>query len=263
MNRLRLSRRTVAITASLLAHAALLGVLMVWYLPRATPVASSAQKTSDGEGPIDDQSNESSSPTKQRSAPTESPDVPAEQIGQSIESQLEQVSKLSDEQKRSELEKNLKRLDAIAQEDSVEQVSVTIAESLGLDSTQYTDKQPPADGSFDHDTAQLADVKRSQDASGRWVYETVMVDATGRTMIVPTPAEQGEQLYETFRKMKQYPMARTIYQSVVMPMMQTMLEAEQAGRGLKRKAERAEGKTGKRQQDSPAAAETTTPVAPR
>lgn len=43
-------------------------------------------------------------------------------------------------------------------------------------------------------------------------------------------ADEGERLHRTFETMKQFPMAKGIYQSVVMPMIQKMLEAETSDR---------------------------------
>ena len=53
-----------------------------------------------------------------------------------------------------------------------------------------------------------------------------MVDAEGRKMTVPMSRSEGESVYQTFETMNQFPMAKGIYQSVVMPMLQKMMEAE-------------------------------------
>lgn len=145
-----------------------------------------------------------------------------------MESQFDAASKLSEEQKRSELEKNLQRLKSIANTESVRQVSEKIAGSLGLDVTQYAGKKEAStEGTFDVETSQLSDVSRTRNSQGGWKYESVMVDADGREMTVPLSEAEGESLYETFQLMKRYPMAEGIYRSVVMPMMQQILETQQ------------------------------------
>ncbi|WP_372896069.1 hypothetical protein [Stieleria sp.] len=237
-----MTRKRLAIGISLAVHALLLVVLLVWYVPRPQ-VATGPQATGAAGGGASETESDTSSSSQPnanpsadestRAVPAELDDVaqaPAEvspqEIEQSIESQIRSAETLSDERKLTELEKNLKRLESVANEQSVQQVSSTIAESLGLDVDQYADKTPPAEGAFDTHTAQLSDVVRTRDESGDWRYETVMVDAEGRQMRVPTDAAGGQQLYDTFELMKRYPMARGVYQSIVMPMLQKMLEEE-------------------------------------
>ncbi|QDV47749.1 hypothetical protein Enr13x_76610 [Stieleria neptunia] len=239
-----MTRKQIAIGISLAVHAILLVVLLVWYVPRpqaaSGPRAASAGDAGDGTSETASDASPPGESTPSQPADQPSPAVPAEldnvaqapaevspqEIERSIDSQIQATESLSDERKLTELEKNLKRLESVASEQSVQQVSATIAQSLGLDVDQYADKTPPAEGTFDTKTAQLSDVIRTQDESGDWRYETVMVDAQGREMRVPTDAAGGEPLYDTFELMNRYPMARGVYQSVVMPMLQKMLEEE-------------------------------------
>ncbi|MGB7345940.1 MAG: hypothetical protein WBD20_17110, partial [Pirellulaceae bacterium] len=60
----------------------------------------------------------------------------------------------------------------------------------------------------------------------------------GRTSQVELSAAEGETMHEVFTKMKKYPMAAGIYRSVVMPMLQKLIEAEKATKKLAREAER-------------------------
>lgn len=159
--------------------------------------------------------------------PHSASNVPAEQIAKSVESQIDQATKLPNQVKQSELGKKLERLEAIASPESVEEVSSTIASTMGLDRELYADKEPPAEGLFDFDSAQIKDVERIESESGNDRYEAVMVDSEGRTMRVPMTTEEGQSLYETFGRLKSFPMAKGIYQSVVMPMIQKLLEESQ------------------------------------
>lgn len=207
----------------------LLGVLCFWYVPR---VRSHPEPASSGSSPS---SVEPAASQPESSAPVaealkriaeEQPEVSADEVKQSIESQIDQGEKLTDERKLSELEKNLKKLESVASEESVGQVSSMIAESLGLDTDQYASRETAVEGTFDTESAQMSDVLRSKDEQGNWQYETLMVDAKGHQMRVPLSDEEGARLYETFEMMRQYPMARGVYESVVMPMMQKMLEED-------------------------------------
>jgi hypothetical protein len=217
----RSPRRRLAIVVSILFHVALLTLLFCWYFPRSTTseVKSNSGAAGNAVGP-----QSADSPRSPSVPPAPSANVPPEQIEASIQSQIKQVERLSDDAKIAELEKNLRRLESIATEASVQEVTTTIANSLGLEPGPGPSEQPSS-GPFDHDTAQLHDVLRNHSDSGSWEYEFVMVDAAGRTQTVPMTAAEGEPVYEAFDKMKQYPMAAGIYRQLVMPMIQKLIEA--------------------------------------
>jgi TolA-binding protein len=220
-----------AIILSVSAHVVLAVVLLVWYVPsrRSNSAVPTAQV-----GSATDASGGSSKPPQ----PEPLLDVSPQQVQASIDSQIEQVEKLSDERMLSELEQNLKRLDSLADEESVKQVTTTIASSIGLDQDQYAPQATPADGPFDSKTAQLQDVTRTRTDAGVWEYESILVDDEGRTMEVPMTAAEGETVYNTFEQMKKYPIAEGIYRGVVMPLIQKMLEAQQVTDQIAREAER-------------------------
>lgn len=225
-------RRAVVISVSF--HLLLLGGLLFWSLPRPSEL-SKQQSTS--AMPADD------SLSNQQSAPIPKPapaDVPHDQIKDSLADQIDQVAKLPDDKKLSELEKNLKRLEEVADEESVADVSVAIASSLGLDSEQYAEKEASTEGEFDANSAQLIDVSRKRNESGEWVYESIMVDANGHQQTVQMDQANGELIFQTFQQMKKYPMAEGIYRSVVMPLMQQMLEAQDLAEKAAIEAERLE-----------------------
>ncbi len=213
-------RRRLAIIVSILFHIALLTALFFWYFPRpSTQVTQNSRGTGNSVAP-----RPAAAPQTRIAPPATAPQVPPEQIEASIQSQIEQVKRLSDDAKLTELEKNLRRLESISTEASVQEVTTTIANSLGLEpGPEPSDQLSP--GPFDHDTGQLHDVLRDRSDSGSWEYEFVMVDAAGRTQTVPMTAAEGEPVYEAFDKMKQYPMAAGIYRQLVMPMIQKMIEA--------------------------------------
>ena len=144
--------------------------------------------------------------------------------------------------KLSELEKNLKRLDRVSDAESVEQVTTTIADTLGLDTQTYQRKPTVAEGPFDPSTAQIEDVTRTKSDDGTWVYESVLVDAEGRRQNVPMSESDGETTYEAFQQMKRFPMAEGIYRSVVMPLIQKTIAAAEIAKEAAAKAEQAAAK---------------------
>ena len=226
-------RRSVLI--SVLFHVALLVGLLCWYIPHRSASPPSAAKQSVlsgsiGRGPV-------STP---RSLPaTSGEDIPAEQIKASLESAMDQTNGLSSEQKLSELEKNLRRLNSVSSPESIQDTTDKIAETLGL-SSGPTPSSTPADGMFDTGTAQIHDVTRTRQENGSWAYHTVLVDNEGRTQNVELGEAEGEVTYNTFQQLKKFPMAEGIYRKLVMPMLQSVLDAADATQEQARRARQAQ-----------------------
>ncbi len=224
------SRKKFALVASLLFHAALAAVLLFWYVPsfKADPNSDAAvqQPVQQPAGTGTDRTAKAAE--QPPASVTEPIQVSDEEVQRSVESQIAEVQKLDDDRKRSELERNLRRLESISNEENVQKVSEKIAGALGLDSDQYSQKKEPAEGEFDFDTAQIESILREKNPQGQWTYQSVMIDAQGRRTQVDLSPEEGQQLHQTFETMQQFPLAQGIYRSVVMPMMQKLIEAEKA-----------------------------------
>lgn len=222
------TRRSIVI--SVLFHIALIAVLLFWYVPLPTPSRNAGVSSGDNEQRLE------TPRTTGTPSLSENPKVPKEQIEASIEAQIKAAESLSEERKRTELEKNLQRLESIASEDSVQEVTATIAGSLGLEPGPRPAEQPPA-GPFDPGTAQILEVNRVQGPGGRWQYTSLLVDAEGRTQEVPLSESEGESAYKTMQTLKQYPIADGIYRQLVMPMIQGMIEASEKTQQAAREAE--------------------------
>jgi len=200
---------------SVLFHVLLLATLLSWYLPKK-PAAETAAVSSP------------STSTKPQT-PKKLPEinVPAAQIQASVESQIESVATKSDLVKLKELDQNFKRLDNNSDEQSTNAVANAVAESMGLDRQQYQAKPTSPGLSFNPSTAQLKDVSRTQNDAGEFQYEALMVDSNGNEQTVAISEVEGQPAYEMFEKLKNYPMAQGIYQQLVMPMLQKMLEEKE------------------------------------
>lgn len=212
------SRFRIGIAISVLAHIVLVIVLVFKYIPSRS-------------GNRGNTSVSQSEPTQSRPEPPKpatSGSISPDQIQKSLDVQIEQIEKVSDEKKLSELERNLRRLESVASTDSVVETGTAVASKLGLNTSQYLANKPPQSGEFDPDTAQLADVTRSKNDAGQWEYESVLVDSGGRQMTVAMNASEGETVFQTFQTMKRYPMAQGIYRGVVMPLLQKMMKAKDA-----------------------------------
>jgi len=55
-----------------------------------------------------------------------------------------------------------------------------------------------------------------------------MIDADGNKSQVPLSESEGEVAFETFRKMKQFPMAEGLYRKLVMPMLQRLIQTNES-----------------------------------
>lgn len=212
-----------AILISVLVHLGLLVSLLCWYIPHR----SKTEALPDRQSAASDSGDPVTSRTPPSSPSTSGEDVPAEQIQASLESAMEQTGGLSTEQKLSELEKNLKRLNSISSPESIQDTTDKIAETLGL-SSGPTPSSKPAQGAFDTATAQIHDVTRARQEDGSWIYHTVLVDKAGRTQQVELAEAEGKSTYNTFQQLKKFPMAEGIYRQLVMPMLQSVLDAADA-----------------------------------
>ena len=212
----RVRRR--ALIVSILFHVVLLSVLLFWYFPPRD--SGQTQAAVKGANP----QTSGVSPTQAPERSVIDPVVPASQMEASVQSTLDQIKDMPEEQKLSELEKNLRRLDAISNEQSVGKTRQVIAETLDLEPGAEPLSEPPG-GTFDAATAQIHNVIRERDGESRWIYKSVLVDSLGRTQTVVMPALEGETTYNTFEQMKKYPMAEGIYRQLVMPMLQKMIAA--------------------------------------
>lgn len=212
------NRYRIPILLSIAFHVALVIVLLLWY--RSDNPIAAQQKP---------QETDDAASIAQQSLPpkiTEDIVVPPAQIQSSVQSKIAQVGTVSNEIKRKQLDKELGRLQRVSDQESVDQVADAVAKSMGIDQSQYADKPVSTDGDFDHNTAQIKTVTRNKDEAGDWQYVATMIDAQGHQLETPLSESEGASVYETFEKMKQYPMAESLYQKIIMPIMQKMIESE-------------------------------------
>ena len=183
-----------------LFHIALLIALLCWYLPEHSQPIAQAENQAAAANKIQPAKDESNSSIPAN--PGEN--VPATEVLASLENAVSQAQRLSDERQLSELEKQLKRLNSISSEESVQETTNKIANTLGLTPGPIpTENSVP--GGFDHKTAQIHNVNRIRDEHGNWQYRSILVDAAGRTEEVALPANEGEVTYKTFQQLKQFP----------------------------------------------------------
>jgi hypothetical protein len=203
----------LALVGSILFHIALAALLVTWYFPSQTPQSDVVN--------IGDQTDAVAVLTPRELPPAN--DVPSEQIETSLRSAIDSVADASDERKLSELERNVRRLEQVASESSIGEVSEAIRSATGLEERASAPATAEVGGPFDFDSAQFHDVTRHANEKGEWVYRSILLDSKGRTIEVDLTQSEGKTAYETMQMVKASPFAETIYRSMVMPMLDKLV----------------------------------------
>lgn len=138
---------------------------------------------------------------------------------------VEDAEELDDDEKLANLEAQVNRLNALATEESVDQLVPRIQQWFGTEARASKPATEEVEGPFDSDTAQFHEVRRLETASGRFQYVGVMVDAQGRTLEVEMDAEQGKKSYDTMQLLKDNPLADRVYRRMAMPLLDKMIQA--------------------------------------
>lgn len=148
----------------------------------------------------------------------------AEFTRQQLQQAREQAADRSADQQTRELEELARRLGNVSSEQSVEQLTDTLAPWLGIDASRATAPAEKTDDSpFDPDTAQVSDVLKHE-TGGAVRYVAVLVDASGRTLETPLDNADGEALYDVFQLMKKFPLLETVYRKTVMGLLDQIIE---------------------------------------
>jgi hypothetical protein len=204
-------------------HVLLIGVLAFWYLPKLDSqpvVADSANRANVATKPTELPSSTDST------AALPPANVPAEKIKASLNANIQATADRSDERNLQALDQNLNRAQQVVKPESVNELVEAVAGSMNIDTNVYADKKPVAGTTFDPNTAQLTSVERKATGDGNWTYEALMVDRNGNRSTVPMTPAEGATAYEAFEKIKSMPMAGAIYQQLVMPILQQLVEPE-------------------------------------
>ncbi|MFG0263319.1 MAG: PepSY domain-containing protein [Novipirellula sp. JB048] len=213
----RLARRAVVISVAV--HVVAATALLCWYLPirmesgPAQTVPNPPALAGAAEPPPPDR-------------PSAASRAVSEQIQKSLDQQITRQQTQPPATMLDELEQNLSRLERGSSPASLEQMTNKITQSMGLDRDQYSTKTAIPPGMIDFDSAQIEDVSRRKDDRGEWEYEVILVDSQGRTSRTQVDASEGAVLYDTFEKIKRFPMAEGIYRQIVMPLMQKMIAGQ-------------------------------------
>jgi hypothetical protein len=155
--------------------------------------------------------------------------TPDEVTSDKVESKLTHAIKaaesLSDEEKLNKLEGLSDQLNKVSNEESLKDLAQRFKGWMGTKDRATQPAEGPVAGSFDFDTAQIHNVKRSKDKNGRWAYRTELIDSAGRTMEIDTDPADGESTYRMFQLLKSNPLADKIYREMTMGLIDKMIRS--------------------------------------
>lgn len=152
----------------------------------------------------------------------------AEFTRQQLQQARERITDRPAAEQTLELEVLARRLGNVSSEQSVEQLTDTLAPWLGIDGARATAPAGKTDDApFDPDTAQVSDVLKHENG-GAVQYVAVLVDAAGRTLETPLEQADGEALYDVFQLMKKFPLLETVYRKTVMALLDRLIEEQQS-----------------------------------
>lgn len=143
----------------------------------------------------------------------------ANELNRRITDSVDDANQLSPDQQRDRLRQLAGQLNDVATDKSVEQLTGTLQQALGVAPRAVRPAEKPVDGEFDFKTAQLHDVRREPLEGGGFRYVTVLLDAAGRTNETELSAAEGEQLYKTWELIKANPLLEKVYRGIVMQLL--------------------------------------------
>lgn len=157
-------------------------------------------------------------------SPDDSDDVEAANwVLARVTQEIAAAEKLSQEEQYQRLEQLTGTLNAVGTEPGVEEATAQLAKLLSTKPRATEPAKDPPPGEFDLDSAQLYDIKRTDNGSGGFTYAAVLLDAEGRTLESELTEAEGEQLYRTFELMKANPLLARVYRGVVMGLLDKLL----------------------------------------
>ena len=121
------------------------------------------------------------------------------------------------------LERLTGTLNEVATEESVDEATARLAQLLNTKPRATEPAAEPPPGEFDLNSAQLYDVKRTDNGRGGYSYTAVLLDAEGRTFDSELTEAEGEQLFRTFELIKANPLLARVYRGVVMSLLDKLL----------------------------------------
>ena len=146
-----------------------------------------------------------------------------------VASEIAAAEEASQEDQFRRLERLTGTLNDVASDQSVKEATARLSQLLNTKPRATEPAAEPPPGEFDVNTAQLYDVKRSDNGRGGYDYVAVLLDAEGRTLDSALTEAEGQQLFRTFELMKANPLLAQVYRGVVMSLLDKLLRPTTGG----------------------------------
>lgn len=153
--------------------------------------------------------------------------VTADMVNERLQETIQQNQQLDRQTQLDRLETLAGRLTEKSSEKSVDELAGKFREWMGTKARATEPAREPPPGPFDYETAQLYDVRRDgTDEAPRYI--ALLLDADGRVSEEELPPEEGLTAWETFRKLKRFPLAERLYRHITMPLLDKLVRTGQA-----------------------------------
>lgn len=225
-----------SLATSLLIHSTLVPTVLIGMFTVMAPIPAGSSETALIETRIADGRDVERHPAASQEGPLDIPAIAADpDTGESLpDSVLAHLLKERiDRQSRSangksseaELREMAVRLQTISNERNVSAMAERIGAALGISGASPA---PPVAAEpsleFDHKSAQIQDVTSSTNADGQTQYVALMIDSQGVRMEVMLDDKDGRELIRLFQLMRDFPLLEKVYRSVVMGVLDRMLQ---------------------------------------
>jgi hypothetical protein len=147
-------------------------------------------------------------------------------LQEKVREKLTDAQERSSEENLSELDQRVAQLNQISSPESVDAISEHVGRVMGLQSRATVPAETKPTGTFDPDSAQFHDVKRLTNKDGSFTYTAILVDAAGCQSELELTEDEGQTLYATMQKINANPLLGRIYRSMVMPLVDQLLEEQ-------------------------------------
>ncbi|MCA9226056.1 MAG: hypothetical protein KDA47_10620 [Planctomycetales bacterium] len=152
-------------------------------------------------------------------------DVTGDMVDSRLRDVIDEASRRDTGENLDELDRLAGRLDSMSNAESVSDTTAALRQMTGLSERATEPSAEPVAGEFDLDTAQLYDVRRADPPDERFPYRAVLLDSAGRTQEIPMTQSEGAPAFQTFERLKRFPLARQIYQQFTMSLLDSLLKS--------------------------------------
>lgn len=151
--------------------------------------------------------------------------------GEMVTTRLEEVVQIAEQrdvaENFDELDRLGAKLESVSSEAAVNEIAGALQTWTGTQA-RATEPVESAEGDFDFETAQLYDVIRSDEDDEQHPYVAILLDSQGRTFRVAMTEAEGGVAFQTFQRLKRFPLAEKIYRQFTMSLLDSLVQTAQS-----------------------------------